>query len=307
MTSPRPTPATTLDYVALVRAHHRNDGTIDLGALALHGIAPLPGGRNNTLYRCLTDDGPCCIKVYRTDSRRRDEREWHTLTFLATHLPGIAPRPLHHAPNDRLPMVAMEYLPGKPLHTLPLTDQHLAALATQYRQLAAITPATAPFPYHAHGTVPAILTRVEHWAATAPTDLRPLVARWLAGTDPATLRRETPPCFGHSDPNLANWLWDDHSATFRRVDLEYAGWSDLTGELADLIEGPWARLLPDPTWLTFAAQFPNLDQTRFAAARRLFALFWVTIFATHSDSRLPAQLTRAATLLETATSTPTTS
>lgn len=298
MTLPLPTPTTCHDWLTLVQSHHRPGGRPDLATLAQAGITPLTGGLNNTLYLCERDGRACCIKLYRTDGRQRDEREWHALTFLATHLPGVAPRPLHHAPDDHVPMVAMEYLPGTPLLALPLTNRHLGALAAQLRQLATLTPSTGPLPHDGLGSSLAILARTERGIATAPPNLRPLLARWLASDDPATLRCQAPPIFGLSDPNLANWLWDDESGTLGRVDLEYAGWSDLAGELASLIEGPWARALPDTTWLAFAAQFPDLDPTRFAAARRLFALFWVNIFAGRNDARLSAQIARAITLLE---------
>lgn len=294
MTAPAPPEATCRAWCAAIRAHH----PADLAALAQLGIAPVLGGRNNAVYRCADGTETCCVKVYRTDGRRRDEREWRALAFLAAHRPGLAPRPFHREPDPDLPIVAMEWLPGEPLLGLPRDDRRLAALAARLGELHALTPADGDFPDEAEASAAKILARVGRWAADGPPNVRAPLGRWLAGDDPARLGTPAPPVFGVADPNLANWLWDEATGALRRVDLEYAGWSDLASELADLAEGPWARALPDADWLAFARGFPALDWGRFAAARRLFALFWVGLFAERGDDRLDGQIARATALLE---------
>jgi hypothetical protein len=57
-------------------------------------VQPLSGGRNNAAYRWESPDGPVCVKVYRVDDRRRAEREWLSLAFLASHHVASAPLPL---------------------------------------------------------------------------------------------------------------------------------------------------------------------------------------------------------------------
>lgn len=285
-------------WFATIREHHQSGAGSEAWAPGQAGITPLTGGRNNTLYRCTRDGRTCCVKVYRADGRQRDEREWYALTFLDTHLPGLAPRPLRHEPDDRFPLVAMEYLPGTPLLDQPIDTQRLAALAARLTQIYALTPSSGDFPYVGESAPEKIIARIEQWAASDPQGVGDLLGRWLASADVALLRMPAAPVFGLADPNLLNWLWDDATGTLRRVDLEYAGWCDLESELADLVEGPWARGLADADWLAFARSFADLDRARFAAARRLFALFWVGLFAARGNERLSQQRTRATTLLE---------
>lgn len=74
---------------------------------------------------------------------------------------------------------------------------------------------------------------------------------------------------GHTDPNLANYLWDGHR--IRIVDFEDAGRSDPEFELADLVEHLAARRTD---WTGFLAMFDH-DSDRLLDARRLFAIFWL--------------------------------
>lgn len=291
-----PTEARCEAWFASIRAQHRSDKSPDLAELARAGITPIVGGGNNTLYRCEHGNQDCCIKLYRTDDRRRDEREWQAINFLAMHVPGLAPRPFAHSRDADLPLVAMEYLPGTPLRSLKVEQHQLDALAERLRQIYAITPETADYPDQSTGAATALVARVEAWAETATPPVRALLERWLAGDDPAGLRQPAAPVFGTGDPNLANWLWD--GAELRRIDLEYAGWCDLANELADLVEGPWARILPDETWSAFVARFDALDRDRFAAARRLLAHFWLALFDARDSAQLAQQFARVQTVME---------
>ena len=283
-------------WFARIRAQHRSAAPLDLGELAAAGINPIAGGGNNTIYRCEDGEWACCVKLYRTDGRRRDEREWRALVLCAEHLPGLAPRPFAYSPDEQVPLVAMEYLPGTPLRGLTLAQGHLDALAERLRQIYAITPDVADYPDQSTGAATALLARVEAWATVATPPVRDLLDRWLAGDDPRRLRQPAASVFGVGDPNLANWLWD--GVTLRRIDLEYAGWCDLASELADLVEGPWARALPDAAWPLFVARFGELDQERFAAARRLMAHFWLALFDVRNSSQLEQQFARVQRLME---------
>lgn len=284
-------------WLGAIRAHHRGAG-VAAPPLVARGIAPIAGGRNNALYRCAHGGRVCCVKVYRADGRRRDEREWRALTYLHRHRPGLAPEPYRHAPDRDAPLVAMEYLPGEPLPIPPRDARHLAALAAQLGRIYALAPGDGPFPHAGDSAPGKIIARMERWAAQERPGVGARLGRWLASADRDLLRQPAPAVFGLADPNPLNWLWDGATGNLRRVDLEYAGWCDLENELADLIEGPWARDVPDAAWLAFAGQFAPRDPARFAAARRMFAHFWIGIFAERGDDRLPRQIARATALME---------
>lgn len=79
------------------------------------------------------------------------------------------------------------------------------------------------------------------------------------------------PVIGHGDANLANYLWD--GSNIRIVDFEDAGASDLAIELANLVEHIASR---HTDWANFAQHFA-VDSERLRAARRLFAIFWLTL------------------------------
>jgi thiamine kinase-like enzyme len=112
-----------------------------------------------------------------------------------------------------------------------------------------------------------------------------------------------PAVFSAGDGNLANYLWD--GLRLRRLDFEYSGWSDRAVDLADLVEHDGSRATPDDEWDAVVEGFalPPPEQARFAAARRLWALFWTVLLWGRAgpdppdQDRLAAQLTRAARLL----------
>jgi len=82
-------------------------------------------------------------------------------------------------------------------------------------------------------------------------------------------REEPPPVLGHSDPNLANYLWD--GARIWVVDFEDAGRSDVAYELATLVEHMAAR---ETDWTAFCARF-DVDPVRLRWCRQLCAAFWL--------------------------------
>src|SRR4030095_6470747 len=84
---------------------------------------------------------------------------------------------------------------------------------------------------------------------------------------------ETRTVLGHSDPNLANYLWDGERV--RIVDLEDAGHSDLAYELATLVEHRSAR---DTDWDCFLARF-DVHPAHLLASRRLAAALWLRFLA----------------------------
>lgn len=279
----------TLARVLATVREHRN-GHIDTlsQCFAAWRITPLAGGNNGHLYRCDAFGSPICVKICRVDERRRAEREWVALNLLARRVGQLVPCPLGYDPGSGAPAVTMTLLPGTPLVGRALSFDQLRALAQTMLKLQTIVPADAPdFQLPRVGgahedTSWSVLRRVETDDITGLSDTqlaeyRPLREQWLASDDRAILAEDAPVIFSRGDANLANWLWDGDEV--RAVDFEYSGWSDRAWDLADLVEGIWARRTSDEKWAAFIAWFDLSDgeRRRFAAARRALAVFWTSL------------------------------
>ena len=103
----------------------------------------------------------------------------------------------------------------------------------------------------------------------------------MTSTEPA--RR----IFSRGDSNVLNWLWDGTS--IRVVDYEFAGYSDLAFDCADLAEHISSRQagIGDQAWaeVTVLAGLGGEDQRRFDAARRTCALRWLAVLWKQKDTR----------------------
>ncbi len=90
-----------------------------------------------------------------------------------------------------------------------------------------------------------------------------------------------PPVFSRCDGNLNNCLWDGQRVVV--VDYEKSGWRDRAFDLADAIELDLAWSLnagftgtSEDDWAWFVDRFGlSAEQSRFLAARRALALFWL--------------------------------
>ncbi len=297
--------------LAAIYAAHALEGSERAAALRERGIVALTGGMNNAVYAFGAGRRRYCAKLYKVDDCRRAEREWRALSLLAARGLDVAPRPRRYAPDRDPPAVVMEFVPGTPLSCQPPGRRESLALVEALRPVYAITPATADYPYPMIGRPADRIARVRLLAkqvGARPEEplaaaVLPLVREWLAGDDEAILLAPAPPVFARGDPNFANCLWD--GARVRLVDFEYAGWSDLAFELADLVEGLWAQRIGDDQW---ADLLPRLglrggDRPRFEAARRLCAVFWLFLIWDRRergkavDELLAAQIARAGLIL----------
>lgn len=273
-------------------------------------IRPLAGGMNNAVYAVETSGGPVCCKVYRMDGRDRAGREWRALNLLAKLRPGLAPEPLYFDPLPEQPAVVMGLVPGSPLRGGPITPAQFEELSIALQAVADITPEAVDYPDTVIGTPGMVIQRLEGWLKREDVresgtlyQARLAIERWLRSDDRTFLEDMPLTNFSRGDSNLANALWDGERVRF--VDLEYAGWSDLAHDLADIMEGIWARELPDDEWLRFVASF-NLSPSameRFDAARRMWALHWIVILWRRVQSEpaaegvLPSQTERALGIL----------
>ncbi len=220
----------------------------------------------------LTVTGDRLRKRYVSWDRGEHEREWAVLSLLATHAPGLAPEPLNARLDADPPWVEMNVLPGRPL-TGRLGPEQLAALEVALRRLWSVPVDDLP----ARRLSPAEALRVRTtWLAAVgrPDGIAgaafDVALELVTGPELADLdRTEPPPVLGHSDPNLANYLWD--GSRIRIVDFEDAGRSDIAYELATLVEHMSAR---DTDWTGFCARF-DVDQGRLHQVRQLCAAFWL--------------------------------
>ncbi len=125
-------------------------------------------------------------------------------------------------PDDHLPMFT-EYRPASRC-TLRYLNNTLAAFATNSTNWRT-SPRRRTLPprgsWHSPGDPRPRRTSSPGQQPPHPTStpLRPLARQHR----PGHLAPRHATMLGHSDPNLANWLWDDATATCRRVDLEYSG------------------------------------------------------------------------------------
>lgn len=280
--------------ISAVRQYQRDPSLQNSARLACLGLRRLDGGFNNTVYAHQGEDQPLCIKVYRVDDRHRAEREWTAISFLAEHGCSVAPKPIAYEPDACAPVVVMEHVEGVHLRQHMPGPVELRALAAALRKLQSLTPSVANYPHTVVGAPAMLMDRVIRCAdeLEASDDdpvarvALPLIRRWLDSHEPAILRKPAAVVFSRGDPNLANCLWDGRRVRF--VDFEYAGWSDVAFDIADLVEGPWARQVGDAEWDAFVAEHFDLSvpetRLRYTTARRFFTLFWVCLLWQRRES-----------------------
>ncbi|MFJ3707662.1 aminoglycoside phosphotransferase family protein [Streptomyces sp. NBC_01267] len=256
------------------------------------------------------DIGPTTVvKRYRSWDRDEPRREWQTLTLLARHAPGLAPRPLDRSAHP--PAVTMERVPGTPLrgtHVGPAQTTALAAALTRLHeavprtQLDALPPRLWP---------PALILRgVRDQCAqpsptapdTDPTEQAALSAgtAWISAPHLDTLAATEPttPVLGFADGNLANYLWD--GTRIRLVDFESAGRADRIHELAEITEhiSAWSDSELDTDTLLGHFTLTLAETRRLRELRRLTALMWLCMLtldrATAHPRNPPGTVTRQA-------------
>ena len=227
-------------------------------------------------------------KRYVRWDRGEADREWGCLTLLATHAPGVAPRPLRRETYDGGPVVVMERLPGEPLGAAPLTPAQTVSLGRALRRLYDVpleSVRAAGISERLYGpTTHAQL--VTEWLSDS-YDLAEcrdpdLVAgavdaalAWLATAD--SLPEFELVALGISDLNPANILWDGE--TCRLVDFEDGGLTDPAYELADHVEHIAGRLagIFDADALVDAVGLSATQRERMRAYRPLWAAFWLAM------------------------------
>jgi Ser/Thr protein kinase RdoA (MazF antagonist) len=280
----------------LRRARSGAPGLLD-GALRDLCLRPLSGGRQNHVYLWVpAGDRATVIKIYRTDDRRRADREWAALTLLAAHDIGDVPRPLWIDPDPVAPAIGMTWLHGTPL--LEAADRPAAlqglARTTARMQSVPVSGLLAELPridsasHYAHRvtvTWPAQLARQD--ADPLTPAMQDLLAAWQRiGDDDLLAAPAGVVVFSHGDGNLLNWLTagDTGSAC---VDFEFAGHSTAAFDAADLIEHISSRVIPDAIWqdLLPGLGVSHASHRLFAAAQRTCTLRWLAVLWKQREQR----------------------
>lgn len=228
--------------------------------------------------------GDLVRKRFVTAERDEADREWLGLTTMDTLTPGLAPQPLSRRVEDGIAVIEMTRLPGASLGPEPVSPTQLTAVVAAYRTMfAAQVPPELPYRRAGDDELrPALLG----WAASDyeldACQETGLVARALAAARTHVARgAETPqppePVLSLGDGNLANLIWDGECCRF--VDFEDFGRSELTYEIADLVEHAASRLsgaLPVQRAIEAFALTPA-QTARLTEHRRLFACFWLVM------------------------------
>ncbi|MFL1427521.1 MULTISPECIES: aminoglycoside phosphotransferase family protein [unclassified Nocardiopsis] len=231
--------------------------------------------------------GPYVVtKRFRPGDHGRCAREWRALTLLATHAPGVAPRPLTIDFDAAAPVVTMTRLYGEPLRGQVLDSVSTAALVETVAELHSAVPP---------GVLDRLSTRPGHqrnlcefvytWAPKARPGLGNHVARaldegltWLNGSALRdTTKANVQSVFGPGDGNLANYLWG--GSRVRVVDFEESGRSDRAFELAEITEhvGSWVEYPLDVSVFLSRFALTPAESDRLQECRRLLALVWLLL------------------------------
>ncbi len=221
----------------------------------------------------LAVSGASLVKRYTSWDRGEHRREWAVLNHLQAHMPGLVPVPLHADLDAEPPSIRMSVLPGEPLRG-ELTRAQLDALDVALRALWSVPVGGLP-PRRFCPAEAWQLTRTRFAVSRRPGGIAGVAfdaaGEFLRGAALSDGSGQARQVVGHSDPNLANYLWDGE--TVRLVDFEDAGRSDVAYELATLVEHLSAR---GTDWKRFLARF-DVDAARVLAARRLAASLWLTM------------------------------
>ncbi|MDG4805981.1 aminoglycoside phosphotransferase family protein [Micromonospora sp. WMMD1120] len=284
-------PTTLLAELRRVRASAEDRDA----ALSALGLRPLSGGMQNDIYLWTSpQEGEVIIKLYVKTDRQRAEREWAALTLLAPHHLHTVPAPLWHDAAPVEPAIGMTRLHGQPLTGAADPLAALRALADTTRRLQAV-PLTGPL---------AELPRVdcgEHYLArltqtwpdllaSQPNDpltptMQRLLETWRLSGDADMVTAQAAGVLSRGDANLLNWMLTDSGAAC--VDFEYAGYSNVEFDAADLVEHISGRAVPDSIWVQLLPDLGITDATRrrFAANQRTCALRWLAVLWTQRDRR----------------------
>lgn len=270
-------------------------------------VVPLPGGRNNQVWRVESGARRFLLKRYfwsETDPRDRLGQEWAFLQYLREVQSLDAPEPLAKDPSSRCAL--LEFIDGTPVEISDVTtgDVHAAAefflrMNAQRATAGSLSPVSeACFSIESHlATVNDRVSRLSSIACDSETheaakkfiqstilpfctDLNRQI-RSVAGSSLSSILPPEERCVSPSDFGFHNAL-RQQDGTLRFLDFEYAGWDDPAKTMIDFCNQP-DRLLPDHLAAIFHEQtipsFPSPEslRTRITLLEPLYQLKWACI------------------------------
>jgi len=279
----------------LRRARSGPPAGLEAALRELH-LRPLTGGRQNHVYLWTPPGGhEAVVKIYyKTDDRRRAEREWAALTLLAARKIEGAPLPLWIDPDPAEPVIGMSLVRGEPL--LRAADPHAAlqglADTTARMRSVPLSGLLAELPRidsashymrRLTDTWPKLLA--DHTSDPLTPTMRDLLVAWQRNDDAGLLSGPAERVFSRGDSNLLNWLRAGTSSAC--VDFEFAGYSTVTFDAADLIEHISSRDIPDSTWRDLLPELgvSQANDHLFIAAQRTCALRWLAVLWKQREER----------------------
>jgi hypothetical protein len=229
--------------------------------------------------------GDIVVKRFRSQERNGPLREWRALRLLDRHAPGLAPRPIREELAGDPPLVAMSRVAGVPLRGQKVTTRQLTALAEAVKTLHSAVPSEQLKELPACAYPPHVaLENARAWSSgkldlgSGPvvTAALELGSAWLDQPKLADADEPEPSAvFGHSDGNLANFLWD--GSKVHLVDFELSGRSDRPFELAELVEhiSIWVKRDVDIPFLLSCFELKDHESKWLQEYRILFAFTWL--------------------------------
>lgn len=241
-----------------------------LGLPAPEAVQPLPGGRNNKVWKVTAGGRRYLLKNYywsETDPRDRLRQEWAFLKYL--HAIGCprAPRPFACDPGSRSAL--LEFIPGPPASQQEVGERDIQQAADFFLEMNASRDKAAGLPPVSEAcfspaehlattavrverlsSVPALTDCHREVAAFVAATLRPLwetIERRIrreAGTTLLSILAPEERCLSPSDFGFHNALRQP-DGTLRFLDFEYAGWDDPAKTIIDFCNQP-DLLLPEP-------------------------------------------------------------
>ncbi len=278
-----------------------------IGVQSPVSVQPLPGGRNNTVWKVTAGGEPYLLKTYywsKDDTRDRLGHEWAFLNYLREIGCTRAPYPYSCDATSRSAL--MEFIPGTPPLPNGVGEDEVRCATEFFREMNAsrdrgidLPPVSeACFSLAEHLAATAL--RVERLEAVEPLSdchrevrafveemLQPLwrvIERHIRQEAGATLAQplaKAERCLSPSDFGFHNVLCQP-DGILRFLDFEYAGWDDPVKTLIDFCNQP-DLLLPESLASLFVERClagmrsPEVITRRMCLLQPLYQLKWACI------------------------------
>jgi hypothetical protein len=283
----------------------------DIGITGHFNLEPLPGGRNNRVFRVATSEQPFFLKSYFSstdDPRDRLHHEYGFTSFVWSCGIRSVPQPLGNLPDRRLALY--EYIQGKPASHRPSTLEDIQQ-ATLFilsinshrnddvaRKLPPASEACFSFKEHLESTRLRVerlsgIDVVDDYDKSASENVqKELLPLWTEIEDRinSAIRRDNMvnQTLCHEDRWISPSDFGFHNAIeekngeIRFIDFEYAGWDDPAKLLCDFTNQP-DRILDSEISCGFTETIiandvrPDFLRFRYSLLEPLYQIKWACI------------------------------